>query len=317
MSDPQLTVVRYDAARRDEWNRFIAESKNGTFLFDRGYMDYHADRFVDHSLLFFDGVKLLAVLPTSQNGEGDLVSHGGLTYGGIISGRAMKTTTMLRVFDAMRDYARAASIRKLYYKAIPSIYHDVPAEEDLYALFRANARLYRRDVASAIDPSLKLPYTKGRQYCVNKSRKLGLTIGRSDDWAAFMAVEEEHLRTKYGVAPVHSAAEIEMLARRFPDNIKLFTAHKEDRLVGGVVIYESRSVAHAQYIAATDEGKELSALDLITDTLLRDVYASKCWFDFGISTEQQGRFLNEGLIENKESYGARAVVYDFYELTFD
>jgi hypothetical protein len=316
MSDP-IAVARYEPAAREEWNRFVAESKNGTFLFDRGYMEYHADRFRDHSLLFRDGGKLLAILPASQNDAGDLVSHGGLTYGGIISGRQMKTATMLRVFDALAEYARNAKIAKLVYKCIPAMYHDVPAEEDLYALFRANARLVRRDVASAAPAGSRLPYTKGRQYCVNKSRKLGLTIGPSEDFAGFMAVEEEHLRTKFGIAPVHRAEELQMLASRFPDNIKLFTAQKEDRLVGGVVIYESRNVAHAQYIAATGEGKELSALDAIIDTLLRDVYVQKRWFDFGVSTEQQGRYLNEGLIENKESYGARAVVYDFYELAFD
>ena len=48
--------------------------------------------------------------------------------------------------------------------------------------------------------------------------------------------------------------------------------------------------------------------------LQREVYPDKSYFDFGISTVENGRTLNANLIHNKESYGARATVYDFYEL---
>ena len=93
-----------------------------------------------------------------------------------------------------------------------------------------------------------------------------------------------------------------------------FGAYRGDDLLGGVVVYENRHVAHAQYIATTPEGRELSALDCVVDGLLNDVYADKVYFDFGISTEDGGKTLNIGLIDNKESYGARAVAYDWYEL---
>ena len=85
-------------------------------------------------------------------------------------------------------------------------------------------------------------------------------------------------------------------------------------MLGGVLVYETPCVAHAQYIATTDPGKELAAHDCVMDELLTEVYAGKAYFDFGISTEDRGRTLNVGLIENKESFGARAVAYDHYEL---
>ena len=46
-------IIRYTPDKANEWNKFIAKSKNGTFLFDRNYMDYHSDRFHDYSLLFY------------------------------------------------------------------------------------------------------------------------------------------------------------------------------------------------------------------------------------------------------------------------
>src|SRR5439155_11738087 len=96
--------------------------------------------------------------------------------------------------------------------------------------------------------------------------------------------------------------------------IKLFGAYRGESLLGGVVVYENRRVAHAQYIATTDAGKEFAALDCVIDRLLTEIYADKAYFDFGISTEDGGRHLNVGLIANKESYGARAVAYDWYEV---
>ena len=56
-------IERYTPAKKDEWDQFVRQSKNGTFLFLRDYMDYHSDRFADFSLVARDGEKIIAVLP--------------------------------------------------------------------------------------------------------------------------------------------------------------------------------------------------------------------------------------------------------------
>jgi hypothetical protein len=308
-----IRVVRYAPEHRRDWDGFLDRSRNGVFLFRRDYMEYHADRFADHSLLFADEGRLLGLLPASER-DGTLTSHGGLTFGGVLSDGKMRTPLMLELFGRLTEYLREQNIGRLVYKAVPHIYHRVPTEEDLYALYRHGGRLVRRDVSSTIWMREREPLSKGRKWSVKRARANGLTVGRSHDFAAFMAIEEAHLLEKYGVRPTHTAAEMELLAGRFPDHIKLFAAHRGAEMLGGVVVYESRRVAHAQYIAATATGRELGALDLILDVLLNETYVDKPYFDFGISTEDGGRTLNVGLVENKESYGARAVAYDFYEL---
>jgi hypothetical protein len=310
----QLKVVNYDAGHKREWDEFVARAKNGVFLFQRDYMEYHADRFTDASLLFFDEAgRLVALLPASVRGDA-LSSHGGLTFGGFITDDGMKVALMLEVFDAAKTHLRERGIATLIYKAIPHIYHRVPAEEDLYALYRHGARLFRRDVSSTVLMQERLAFSKGRKYAVKQAQKRGLRLDRSFDFATFMAIEEDVLGEKYGARPVHTAAEIEMLAARFPDNIKLFAAYDGATMLAGVIVYESGQVAHAQYISANDEGKRSGALDLIISYLINEYYAHKKYFDFGISTEDQGRYLNTGLIENKQGFGGRAIVYDFYEV---
>jgi len=309
-----ITAVRYAPERKAQWDAFVDASKNGTFLFRRDYMEYHADRFRDWSLLFEEDGELVAILPASLH-DAEAISHGGLTFGGVVCGRRMRTGTMLEVFETLRNAMRGAGVTRLTYKRVPFIYHDVPSDEDLYALFRNDCTLVRRDVSAAVLQADALPYAKGRKWTVAKSRKNGLTVGRSDDFDSFFRMESEHLRTKFGAAPVHTAEEMRLLAARFPENIILFTAVSEGRLLAGVLVYESKQVAHAQYIGATDEGFELCALDAVIDHLLRVVYKEKRYFDFGTSNGDGGRPLNTGLIANKESYGARAVAHEFFELT--
>jgi len=313
MRNKMINIVKYSNEKRNEWNKFLYESKNGLFLFDRDYMEYHSDRFTDFSIMFFDDNRLIAVMPANIK-DNVLFSHGGLTFGGIISDQRMKTPMMLEIFDALKEYLKTRGIIKIVYNAIPHIYHTVPAEEDLYALFRHNASLIRRDVSSTIFMKERIAFSKGRKWCIKKSKKYGLEIRRSYDFKTFMTIEEALLGRKYGVKPTHTADEIQLLASKFPENIKLFTAHKDDSMVAGVIIYESKNVAHTQYIAASDEGKRVFAVDFILDFLINEYYAEKKYFDFGISTENNGQYLNVGLIGHKEGFGARAIVYDFYEI---
>ena len=309
-----FTISPYTPACKEAWDRFVSAARNGVFLFYRDYMDYHADRFVDHSLLFSHDGRLVALLPASLHGRDMLISHGGLTFGGVVSGPDMTAALMLELFADLGRYLRERGVARLLYKAVPHIYHDAPAEEDRYALFRAGARLCRRDVTTTVALDRKRPYQERRRRGVKKARAAGLVVRQTPDLASFWPILEDNLGRRHGVRPAHSLPEIQLLHGRFPDHIKLFAAYRGDAMLAGVVVYEHRRVAHAQYISAGEEGKRLGALDLVFDHLISEHYRGHDYFDFGISTEEQGKVLNVGLAEQKEGFGGRAVVHDFYEL---
>lgn len=307
-----LEVRPFEDSDRAAWDRLVGESRSCHFLFHRDYMEYHRDRFEDASLVVLDGEAPVALLPASRHGT-EVVSHGGLTFGGLLSTPKLTTRRTVEALRAVLERLRRDGAATLTYKAIPAIYHRVPAEEDLYALFLADAMLVRRDCSAALCPSARLPYTKGRRSAVRQGRA-GLEIGRDTAWGEFMTLEAAALARRHNVAPVHSPEEMERLAVDFPDNIKLFTARRDDELLGGVIVYETPMVAHAQYIAGSERGYAEHALDAVVDFLIAEEYAEKPWFDFGISTTEEGRVLNEGLIRNKESFGARAIAHDVYRI---
>ena len=306
-------IRRYTPEHVDEWNQFVAESKNGVFLFDRRYMDYHSDRFCDHSLMFYSDGRLLAVLPAHQS-EDTLCSHNGLTYGGLVMSNRLTVVQTMHLFREMNEYLRSQGIRHVSYKAIPWIYHRLSAEEDLYALYHeCHARIVARDFATNIYLSAGLRWERVRRRGIVRARNAGVVVERSNHYEAFWQVLADNLMNKYGVKPVHSLQEIELLQERFPQNIQLYQAVREGKVLGGVVLYISSQVVHAQYSSASPEGKKLGVIDLLYDQIFKD-YRDYPYFDFGRSTEHpDGSGLNENLVFQKEGYGGRGLCYDIYE----
>ena len=297
----------------DEWNLFVAASKNGTFLFDRRFMDYHSDRFCDHSLLVYRDQRLYALLPANQKDD-TLVSHGGLTYGGLVTDSRCSAKGVLDAFTAINEYLRQQGFRHVVYKAVPWIYHQLPAEEDLYALTSVcHARLTIRDISSAIIGDRKIRFSESRKSGIRKAHRQGLTVAESTDFAAFWQILNENLTGKYGVRPVHSVAELELLHSRFPEHIRLYMVFDGETPVGGTLLFLTPQVLHTQYISANAFGKQHGAIDLLFDHLINNTYKDYPYIDFGKSTVSDSADLNEQLIFQKEGFGARAVCYDTYE----
>jgi hypothetical protein len=308
-----LSVEVYSPKTALLWDSFVSQSKNGTFLFYRNYMDYHSDRFKDHSLLFFMNNKLAGLLPANVNGD-VLYCHEGLTYGGVLSNYDMTANLMLNIFQKMNAHCLSQGINKIIYKPIPTIYHSAPSDEDLYALFNHHAKLIGRSAASCIYLPQKRKFGTKRREAIKKALRNNLVVKQSFDFESFMQLVEKVVKQRHGTRPVHTAAEMSLLANRFPDNIKLFGSYKDGVMLAGCLLYESKNVAHGQYAANSEEGRVVGAQDVIIDYLVNEYYKEKRYFDFGISTLNLGRTLNEGLIAHKESFGASTIVYDVYEM---
>ncbi len=312
-----ISIRRYNNDDKDRWDDFVKESKNSTFLHMRDYMDYHSDRFADFSLIACEGDDILAVMPA--NGEDDtLYSHRGLTFGGwLMPLKHFDVTTMMEVWDKASAFLRQNGMSRIVYKPVPHIYHSYPAEEDLYVLFRNGAILVESSVSAAIDLSCALPFDRGNKRNLNFAVKNNVSLGESTRWDEYWQMLDTLLMEKYGRHPVHSLEEIKLLNSRFNDNIKLFTAwaaHGE--LLAGVVMYYSgASVAHCQYIASTERGRQLKAPAALFDFLIkRAAEQGYRYFDFGTSCENGGRYLNEGLVRQKCRMGGRAIVYNTFQI---
>lgn len=306
-----VAVERYSPDARDAWDVVVRSARAQHFIFERDYMDYHQDRFPDASwVVLLDG-RPEAVFPASRHGA-EVISHGGLTFGGLLSRATLTTARTVHALDKLIVELRADGVRRLTYKPMPHIYHVEPAEEDLFALHAAGAVLKSREVTVAIAPGPRPTYSEERRRAVRRKVETELEFRECNQIEEFMVLLSNVLRERHDATPVHSTSEMQLLASRFPGRIRLFVATEHTEIIAGTIVFQSSSVAHTQYIATGQRGRELRALDKLFDYLLSEVF-SRQWFDFGTSVERDGK-LNAGLIRNKEGYGARAIVHDCYSI---
>lgn len=307
-------VKLYRKSDFENWNAFIDKAKNSTFLFHRDFMEYHKDKFDDYSLIVLDKEKWVAILPANRVGN-EVFSHQGLSYGGLVYNEKIKLASVIEIFKNVLFFLNEKNIKKLHLKMIPAIYHHKPAEELNYALFLTKARLMRRDSLAVVDLLKKISIASGRKEGIIKGRKNKLEVKEVDDFQDFWnEILIPNLFKKHQVKPVHSLQEIAKLKALFPENIRQFNVYENGIIVAGTTIFESENVAHSQYISGKEDKNELGGLDFLYHYLLTEVFNRKKFLDFGISNEEQGQKLNNGLSYWKESFGASTIIQDFYEV---
>ena len=311
-----MNVCRFTLDDTGKWDAFVAASRNGTFLMRRPFMDYHGDRYADHSLIVEDGGEIVAVVPGHDAGAGLFGSHLGLSYGGIIVGHAMRCGAFVGLFADCCDYLKSVGFAAWAYKTVPSFYHHYPSEDDRYAMFLAGAEISRCDALAVCEPARRPPMQERRVRGAKKARVAGLVC--SEDAEAlneYWRLLAGTLGERHDARPVHSAKEIALLHSRFPSEIRLHLVRDPSgELIAGAVIFDTPRAAHVQYIASSPAGRKAGALDLLFGDLLAGPYADRAYFDFGISNEEGGRVLNAGLVDHKEGFGARIVAHLHYRL---
>lgn len=312
-----FSFTRYSDRQRDRWDSFAKEARNSTFLFERGYMDYHSDRFSDCSLMALKDGKLTALLPANLTGDGVLHSHQGLTYGGWILPKAhFDAVDMIQLFEDLRQWCLEEGITALDYKPLPWIYATQPSQEDIYALFRMGATVKSALISSTIDMRHNRGFNTLQRRHLRKASKTGAELRETRDAAEFMTLVAECLKERYGAEPVHSAAEAELLMARFPENIRCFGAYGMRGIEAGVMTYVCGTTVHCQYIATTPEARRDNLLTLLFHHLITEVFAEAAYFDFGTSNEDGGLYLNPGLLRQKASLGGSGTAYMRYNLDF-
>ena len=313
-------ILPYSPEHRTLWNRTINESRNGTFLLHRNYMDYHSDRFEDASLLWQDHQgRILGLFPACWHPRlsKTIVSHAGLTYGGCILTRRIGLVQVGEMLSEAIGYYKEKGAESLIVKPIPHIYATLPAEEELYWISRLGGKLTARAASQTVALQEEgVGFSTLRRRKVKRAEGEGCYVvddTSANDLPTFWQILDENLRARHQVAPVHTLDELRRLIRDNAPHIRLFTIHQDGRIVAGTLLFEMNPVVHAQYISASPAGREVGALDLLFHHLIeRYRQQGFRFFDFGISTEEGGQVLNEGLTFQKEGFGGRTICYDTY-----
>lgn len=312
-----MEVLSYEETMARQWDDLCHKSWNATFLHTRKFLSYHGSRFVDESVLIVDDGKIIGAFPAARDPRNDktIVSHPGITYGGIIHCGKLRGSKMLGAFELLTKYYSDKSFCRIVYKAVPQIYHAIPSQDDCYALFRFNAIRSRCDLSCAIDLKMPTQRSDRRKRCLKKGLSAVRITEETSSMNQFWKILQDNLFRRHAANPTHDLREIKLLISMFPENIKLICAELDGRVEAGTLIFVTKTSHHAQYIASSPKSQDVFALDVVFDKAIASAKnAGASYFDFGISNEDEGRYLNEGLYKFKSEFGGGGVLYEHFSI---
>jgi len=303
-------VIRtYTPEMRHHWDAFVRQSFNGTFLHLRDYMDYHAGRFDDFSLLLYDENTLTGLLPAHREGD-TLYSHNGLTFGGWINRRNYRLEYMRQMWDALLLFLKRNGIKQLILKEIPLFFPPYLSERNR-TVFRFSGRVIFEAPFWIIDTRRPLDGLLNHDRKRSIARAQNLDVRPTEKWAVFWEILEQNLARRHQARPVHSLDEIRLLASRFPERIRLFGAFDGDEMFAGTVVYLYRHVLHFQYTSARPEPAYRSAVDKLVWEVIRSHYRRYAYISLG--TALDGKEHAWSLAYWKYSFGAEPVAQYFWQ----
>jgi hypothetical protein len=318
-----MKVIGYSETHALRWDAFVARAAQGTFLHTRRFLGYHGDRFRDCSLLVEDtGGELIGLLPAAQSltDLSQVVSHPGITYGGLLHLPRCAPSEVRSMLVAAAEHLNSLGFGSLIYKSVPLPVHRSWAQADLHALFLQGAKLIRRDLWNAIALQAQRHASAGHLRDARKAARLGLRAEPAhgdSEYGAFHQMLTETLASRHGIAPVHSLDEMLVIARLFPHQVELWQCRAQDgSLLAGIWLFRLHDMCwHVQYIAASENGRKTFATDLLLATIVNRASEENVGFlTLGASTQNAGKDVNDSLFSFKSGIGAGSVAHDFYEL---
>ncbi|NOZ74925.1 MAG: GNAT family N-acetyltransferase, partial [FCB group bacterium] len=220
-----IELHRYTSSEESRWERFVADSNNGTIFHTRKFLSYHPEsRFQDHSLLFEKKGKLLALFPAAERIKDQqkiLWSHPGSSYGSLVVPETLSFQDALGLVNALTRYGQTHGFSAIRLTLPPTIYNRRLSNYIDYALLHHGFMYINREVSSILflESSVEKNLAKfkpSHRRAVRKAEKSGVIVRESDDFAAFYTILKNNLRIRHGVEPTHTLDELLRLKALFP-----------------------------------------------------------------------------------------------------
>lgn len=291
----------------------LDNSINGTFLHRREFIEYHGDRFEDASLVVYHEEVPVAIFPAEREGN-TVFSHRGLTYAGWLLIDGLRLKDIQEIIENTKAFYQHLGIERLEVRMVPDFFAKESQKDLKIALQKAGGE----SVFTAVHYCIGLPFkikNKGKKWGKNKAINAGLKIEVSNDFSSFWEdILIPNLLERHRVVPTHSLDEMIYLVKMFPGQIKLYIVKEGEEMLAGAVIFETDTTAHLQYVAAKKKGRNNKALDYLMSFLIEDEFMFKAYVNMGVSHIPKTGMINQGLVFWKESFGAKPVNVNTYQI---
>lgn len=316
----------------NKWDDFILnESENGNFLQTRNFLNYHkVDKFQDHSLMFFRGDILAAVMPANEIEQGKvLISHQGSTFGGLIIGEKFVSTGNYKwIFEEMLEYFKERGYERVEIKMPHWLYaRNDKRNELLDYYFQLSGFSSQGEVGFYID-LLKLRenyesnFESLKRRKLRKARKHNLTFKRitdNEEIKGFYEVLSDNMQ-KFNMIPIHSYEDLlDFKNYRLKENVSFYGVYHDEMIIAGSMVFDfcNKKVFHTQYLASRQDSLEYCPNEFLYTNLIKTAKEEGYRFlSYGTATLEHGKVYNESLGIFKEGFNTDTYVNRTYSIRF-
>ncbi len=256
--------------------------------------------------MFFHDNQVIAVLPL-EGAKEQVYSYRGLTYAGWIFREGLQQAQLQEILSQGLNYLKAKGKKELYLNPVPGFFCTESQSAYLQLLLQLGGKIHKNKDFYFTPLPVHIQ-DRGKRWGKRKAEKNGILIHESSDLEQFWnQVLIPCLQERHQSKPIHSLEEIQLLQSRFPGEIALWVATKDGQMLAGSLLFLIGNVIHCQYIASTENKRKLRALDLLFIHLMESEFAEKEGFSLGTAVLPETELPDLGLVQWKESFGAKPV----------
>ncbi len=321
-------IKKYSANDCNIWDEFIGKSINGTIFHEKNFLNYHSEiKFIDNSLLFYEKGNLKAIFPAALIQKDNLKilkSHPGSSYGGLVIEKNIGLKKSFELVEALIDYSKENNFNQIEFRQAEKIFNIKQCDEIDFALLH-NGFLREaeelstcydlsnysgkksKDILASFDIKARNKFRQSLKYNL-KSRQLNI-----DEVEKFYYILSTNL-TKHNAKPVHSVEDMKYLLSQYPNRVKIIGVFEGNELIAGYFILNINKMGWHIFYAAIDYNKsDLRPLNFGFVNLVEYVISQGGrYLNYGISTEQGGKFINWNLFEFKEAFNGSSILRTYW-----
>lgn len=312
-----LSIEKFSNVNDEKWDNFIVkDSINGTFLHSRNFLNYHRNKFKDHSLIIKKNTSIVAVIPGCEvvkEGKRIFYSHQGSTFGGLVINSAYNNISHVdSAVNILEQYLNEQGFDKAVLKNTSEIFCSDNTNLLEYFYFKYGYKSYHElslyidfnKYDSIIENNFSASKRRDFKYSLkhNMQFKTLKTDNEINDFYKLLVLSLINHNSK----PVHSLEELlDFKNTSLSDIVKFYGVYYNDNLIAGSMVFNfNNDVFHTQYLASNSVYSNYYPMNFLNYNLIKEAYLNNFrFFSFGINTENQGNVLNTSLAQFKEGFG--------------
>lgn len=321
-----LSVEKFSRKDDENWDNFILKNSiNGTLLHTRKFLNYHEDKFYDHSLVIRKNTSIVAVVPACEiidENKKIFYSHRGSTFGGIVINNVYNNISHIdSVIRILEQYLNDQGFDKVILKNTAEIFCNANTslldyfcfkygysnynELSLYIDFKKYDPIIENNFSSSKRRDLKYSFKNNLQFKILKDDS------EVSDFYKLLVLSLTNHNTK----PVHSLEELlDFKNNRLSNIVEFYGVYYNEKMIAGSMVFNfNNTVFHTQYLASDPVYSKYYPMNFLNYKLIREANINNFrFFSFGISTENQGKILNTSLAQFKEGFGTMGSINRTY-----